>query len=173
MLPSNRFASLAQRQLNQFSRCTPVASYQVAKTHREPLNPVTAVSSPTLAFPTIKNSTSHSLQFNNIASQRTDQIARHFSSSSVSSDKMSYGKQSSEFSVRKVGAPNTLEFRAFIEKDGNPVSPFHDVPLYANQQQTVLNMVVEIPRWTNAKLEVRLSTGSGSNSHHLVRLAEK
>jgi inorganic pyrophosphatase len=77
---------------------------------------------------------------------------------------MSYGKQPSEFSVRKIGAPNTLEFRAFIEKDGTPVSPFHDVPLYANEQQTVLNMVVEIPRWTNAKLEVHKSTDIGLSS---------
>jgi inorganic pyrophosphatase len=67
---------------------------------------------------------------------------------------MSYGK-SPEYTVRKVGQPNTLEFRAFIEKDGVPISPFHDIPLYANEQQTILNMIVEIPRWTNAKLEVR------------------
>ena len=59
------------------------------------------------------------------------------------------------YSVRKVAAPNTLEHRVYIEKDGVPVSPFHDVPLYANQEQTILNMIVEIPRWTNAKLEVR------------------
>ncbi|RYP28906.1 hypothetical protein DL767_007001 [Monosporascus sp. MG133] len=60
----------------------------------------------------------------------------------------------SQYSVRKVGAPNTLEHRVYIEKDGVPVSPFHDIPLYANQEQTVLNMIVEIPRWTNAKLEI-------------------
>ena len=60
------------------------------------------------------------------------------------------------YSVRKVAAPNTLEHRVYIEKDGVPVSPFHDVPLYANQEQTILNMIVEIPRWTNAKLEVSL-----------------
>lgn len=34
------------------------------------------------------------------------------------------------------------------------VSPFHDVPLFANSDKTVYNMVVEIPRWTNAKMEV-------------------
>lgn len=62
----------------------------------------------------------------------------------------------SSFGVRKVAAPNTLEHRVYVEKDGVPVSPFHDVPLYANQEQTILNMVVEIPRWTNAKLEVSL-----------------
>ena len=61
----------------------------------------------------------------------------------------------SVYTPRKVGAPHTLEHRIYIEKDGVPVSPFHDIPLYANEQQTILNMVVEIPRWTNAKQEVR------------------
>lgn len=60
----------------------------------------------------------------------------------------------SEYSVRKVAPQYTLEHRVYIEKDGVPVSPFHDIPLYANQEQTILNMIVEIPRWTNAKLEV-------------------
>lgn len=61
----------------------------------------------------------------------------------------------SEYSVRKVAPQHTLEHRVYVEKDGVPVSPFHDIPLYANQEQTILNMIVEIPRWTNAKLEVR------------------
>lgn len=60
----------------------------------------------------------------------------------------------SEYTVRKVAPQHTLEHRVYIEKDGVPVSPFHDIPLYANQEQTILNMIVEIPRWTNAKLEV-------------------
>ena len=62
------------------------------------------------------------------------------------------------YSVRKNGAPNTLEHRIYIEKDGVPLSPFHDIPLYANEQQTILNMIVEIPRWTNAKMEVSRHT---------------
>jgi inorganic pyrophosphatase len=61
------------------------------------------------------------------------------------------------YTVRKIGQANTLEHRVYIEKDGVPVSPFHDIPLYANPEQTILNMVVEIPRWTNAKQEVRNS----------------
>lgn len=64
---------------------------------------------------------------------------------------------SSGYNVRKNGAANTLEHRIYIEKDGFPISPFHDIPLYANDQQTVLNMIVEIPRWTNAKMEVKSS----------------
>lgn len=59
------------------------------------------------------------------------------------------------YTVRKVAAANTLEHRVFIEKDGQPISAWHDIPLYANEQQTILNMVVEVPRWTNAKMEVR------------------
>lgn len=58
------------------------------------------------------------------------------------------------YTTRKVAAPYTLEHRVYIEKDGVPVSPFHDIPLFANQEKTILNMIVEIPRWTNAKLEV-------------------
>lgn len=59
-----------------------------------------------------------------------------------------------EYTARKIGAPNTLEHRIFIERNGKPVSPFHDIPLYANPEQTILNMIVEVPRWTNAKMEV-------------------
>jgi inorganic pyrophosphatase len=84
----------------------------------------------------------------NISTARAQQVARHLTSSTPTN--------MAGYSVRKVAQPNTLEHRIFVEKDGIPVSPFHDIPLYANEQQTVLNMVVEIPRWTNGKLEVRL-----------------
>ncbi|KAM0332518.1 hypothetical protein ACHAQA_002801 [Verticillium albo-atrum] len=60
----------------------------------------------------------------------------------------------SPYTLRKIGAPYTLEHRVYIEQDGVPVSPFHDIPLYANKEQTILNMIVEIPRWTNAKQEI-------------------
>ncbi|KAL1901675.1 Inorganic pyrophosphatase [Ceratocystis pirilliformis] len=60
----------------------------------------------------------------------------------------------SPYSVHKVGAANTLEHRVYIKKETQIVSPFHDIPLYANAEKTILNMVVEIPRWTNAKQEI-------------------
>ena len=66
-------------------------------------------------------------------------------------------KATEKFTARKVGQAHTLDYRVYVEKDGVPVSPFHDIPLYANEQQTVLNMIVEIPRWTNAKQEVRFT----------------
>jgi hypothetical protein len=93
-------------------------------------------------------------------SSRTLQIARHISSSSSSSSPHSSSSSSSttnmasQYKVRKIGAPNTLAHRVYIEKDGQVISPFHDIPLWANEQQGVANMVVEFPRWTNAKLEV-------------------
>ncbi|KAJ3366430.1 Inorganic pyrophosphatase [Allomyces javanicus] len=60
----------------------------------------------------------------------------------------------SQYGVRSVRAPNTLDHRVYVEKNGQPVSPFHDIPLFADRTRGVLNMVVEIPRWTNAKLEI-------------------
>jgi hypothetical protein len=107
------------------------------------------------------------------SNRRAAQLGSHFSSSSPSSTSAQQSNMTSSlptrggfeskgpsvFTTRKVGAPHTLEHRIYIEKDGVPVSPFHDIPLYANEQQTVLNMVVEIPRWTNAKQEVRWHNG--------------
>jgi hypothetical protein len=88
---------------------------------------------------------------------RTAQIARHLSSSSsYHSPPASSSNMASPYKTRKVARPNTLEHRIYIEKDGVPISPFHDIPLYANEQQTILNMIVEIPRWTNGKMEVSL-----------------
>lgn len=88
---------------------------------------------------------------------RTQQVAGHFTPSSSPSTTIMATVSSNapkQFTARKIGTPNTLEHRVYIEKDGVPVSPFHDIPLYANEQQTILNMIVEVPRWTNAKMEV-------------------
>jgi inorganic pyrophosphatase len=52
------------------------------------------------------------------------------------------------------GSSVSIEHRVFVEKDGTVVSPFHDIPLFADQSSNVLNMVVEVPRWTNAKMEI-------------------
>lgn len=68
--------------------------------------------------------------------------------------------------MNKISFPFTLEVSnihnficlTFItEKENEIVSPFHDIPLLADNTGKVFNMVVEIPRWTNAKMEVRFS----------------
>ncbi|WAQ96316.1 IPYR-like protein [Mya arenaria] len=53
------------------------------------------------------------------------------------------------------GRLNTTDYRVFItDGEGKPVSPFHDIPLYSNPETKECNMVVEIPRWTNHKMEI-------------------
>ncbi|KAF9778149.1 inorganic diphosphatase [Thelephora terrestris] len=60
----------------------------------------------------------------------------------------------SQYTARVVGAPNTFEHRVYPEQNGSVLSPFHDIPLFFDQNNGILNMVVEIPRWTNAKVEI-------------------
>ncbi|KAL1928496.1 hypothetical protein VTP01DRAFT_2852 [Rhizomucor pusillus] len=66
----------------------------------------------------------------------------------------------SSFKVRQVGAFHTKDLLLYLEnEDGVPMSFFHDVPLYPDPKNTsVVNMVVEIPRWHNAKLEIDRET---------------
>ncbi|OXB63856.1 hypothetical protein ASZ78_004151 [Callipepla squamata] len=58
------------------------------------------------------------------------------------------------YSVEERAAPHSLEYRLFFkDAAGRYISPFHDIPLYADAGKNVFNMVVEVPRWTNAKME--------------------
>ncbi|KAJ2509244.1 Inorganic pyrophosphatase [Coemansia sp. RSA 1939] len=58
------------------------------------------------------------------------------------------------YTTRTLGKPDTLDYRVFIEKDGKVISPFHDIPKFADEANGIYNMVVEVPRWTNAKMEI-------------------
>lgn len=58
------------------------------------------------------------------------------------------------FGAREVSKKNTADYKVYLQKDGAPVSAFHDVPFKVPGKESVFNMIVEIPRWTNAKLEV-------------------
>ncbi|KAJ5711630.1 hypothetical protein N7488_005786 [Penicillium malachiteum] len=118
----------ARPPLARLGFCASTASHGVWRTSAR-LAPPTCKAPPSFSSPPLS---------------RAALISRHFSSSSPI---MTY-------TVRKIAQPYTLEHRIYVEKDGVPVSPFHDVPLYANAEQTILNMVVEIPRWTNAKQEI-------------------
>jgi len=55
---------------------------------------------------------------------------------------------------KSVSVPNTREFRVFFMKEGIPLSPFHDIPLWADAQAHIANFVCEIPRGEHAKLEI-------------------
>ncbi|XP_073251367.1 uncharacterized protein [Porites lutea] len=64
-------------------------------------------------------------------------------------------KRSLDYSTSESGAPNSVDYRMYFrDKEGHAVSPFHDISLFANDEKTVCNMVVEVPRWTNAKMEI-------------------
>ncbi|MEE6488339.1 hypothetical protein FKM82_015204 [Ascaphus truei] len=59
------------------------------------------------------------------------------------------------YSVEQRASANSLEYRLFFKNSkGHYISPFHDIPLYADEAKNIFNMVVEVPRWTNAKMEI-------------------
>jgi hypothetical protein len=67
------------------------------------------------------------------------------------------------YEVVERGQLHTLNYRCYFRdtQTNTFVSPFHDIPLVneqystkGNKNETVYNMVVEVPRWTNAKLEI-------------------
>ncbi|GFR74087.1 inorganic pyrophosphatase [Elysia marginata] len=61
------------------------------------------------------------------------------------------------FHTEDRGSANSDNFRVFFKNHaGVPVSPFHDIPLNVEGQKDVFNMIVEIPRWSNAKMEQKL-----------------
>jgi len=84
-----------------------------------------------------------------LASLRLSAVSSHLlGTSSRLSNTMAY-------STVTRGNPNTDTFRTFFKNsDGTPVSPFHDIPLYVDKEKGIFNMVVEIPRWSNAKMEI-------------------
>ncbi|XP_075464930.1 inorganic pyrophosphatase 2, mitochondrial isoform X3 [Ascaphus truei] len=74
------------------------------------------------------------------------------------------------YGTEERGQPNTADYRLYLKTaEGKFISPFHDVPLYpraeedndvpakkskTNGDKNIFNMVVEVPRWTNAKMEI-------------------
>lgn len=60
------------------------------------------------------------------------------------------------YSTVERGSALSAEYRLFFKNnEGKIVSPFHDIPLVASRDgETLYNMVVEIPRWSNAKMEI-------------------
>ncbi|KAL4640474.1 inorganic pyrophosphatase 2, mitochondrial isoform X1 [Arapaima gigas] len=79
------------------------------------------------------------------------------------------GKMAS-FATEERGCRNSADYRIYFKtQDGKYISPFHDIPLFAAEQQddvplskkikwneseVLFNMVVEVPRWSNAKMEI-------------------
>ncbi|XP_022762857.1 soluble inorganic pyrophosphatase 6, chloroplastic-like [Durio zibethinus] len=54
--------------------------------------------------------------------------------------------------IKQEGQPETLDYRVFFEDSGKRVSPWHGIPLHLGDG--VFNFIVEIPKESNAKMEV-------------------
>ncbi|KAJ2853622.1 V-ATPase V0 sector subunit c'' [Coemansia erecta] len=61
----------------------------------------------------------------------------------------------SKYETSQLGGPTgTPTHRMYFNRQGSPLSPWHDIPLVADSATKLYNMVCEIPRWSNAKLEI-------------------
>jgi len=61
---------------------------------------------------------------------------------------------SAKYTAEEFGTQYTDDYQVYLRTLSGIISPFHDVPLFADKENSVFNMVVEIPRWTNAKMEI-------------------
>ncbi|XP_072939499.1 inorganic pyrophosphatase isoform X2 [Epargyreus clarus] len=60
------------------------------------------------------------------------------------------------FVAEERGTPYGPDYRVYFKDEHGPISPLHDIPLWADRGRRVAHMVVEVPRWTNAKMEISL-----------------
>ena len=60
------------------------------------------------------------------------------------------------YTTEERGQLNTLDYKCYIKNAETQeiVSPFHDIPLFHDKENNILNVVIEIPRWSNAKMEI-------------------
>ncbi|KAI8060268.1 inorganic pyrophosphatase [Gongronella butleri] len=67
--------------------------------------------------------------------------------------------QPEDLRLREVGTKYSPDYAVYYETKecGKVISPFHDISLFT-ETPGVFNMVVEIPRWTNAKFEINKET---------------
>ncbi|GEQ71135.1 hypothetical protein JCM33374_g4816 [Metschnikowia sp. JCM 33374] len=98
------------------------------------------------------------------ARERLSVTLRHLSASAVV--KNTTGKSltdspnapKAEYAAIGIGRKYTKEYQNYcVENSSKIVSYFHDVPLGLDLERNTATMVVEIPRWTNAKFEINTS----------------
>ena len=58
------------------------------------------------------------------------------------------------YSARRCGLPGTKDYRVYLYDSERLASPWHDIPLFSDEKLGLVNVVVEIPRWSNVKMEV-------------------
>ncbi|XP_073318908.1 inorganic pyrophosphatase 2, mitochondrial [Pagrus major] len=81
-----------------------------------------------------------------------------------------YLRNTMHYHTEERGHPHSPDYRIYFKtSEGKYISPFHDIPLIAetekdndvpakklkkNESEVLFNMVVEVPRWSNAKMEI-------------------
>ncbi|XP_060914392.1 inorganic pyrophosphatase 2, mitochondrial [Labrus mixtus] len=81
-----------------------------------------------------------------------------------------YFRKNMHYQTEERGHPHSPDYRIYFKtKEGKYISPFHDIPHQAekekddgvpakkpkqNESEVLFNMVVEVPRWSNAKMEI-------------------
>ena len=58
------------------------------------------------------------------------------------------------YTAEERGISQTDTYKVFVKDANGPISPFHDIPLVANAEAKTYHAVIEVPRWTNAKMEI-------------------
>lgn len=61
---------------------------------------------------------------------------------------------SRKYSITTEGTEGKEDFRIFFHKDGKKISPWHDIPLWADSAKSAVNFICEMPKGTNAKMEI-------------------
>uniref|UniRef100_A0A3P9JRE0 inorganic diphosphatase n=1 Tax=Oryzias latipes TaxID=8090 RepID=A0A3P9JRE0_ORYLA len=74
-----------------------------------------------------------------------------------------YSRKTMHYLTEQRGHLNSTDYRLYFKtSEGRYISPFHDIPLIAESEKVcfififlvIYNMVVEVPRWSNAKMEI-------------------
>ncbi|PAA92503.1 hypothetical protein BOX15_Mlig034445g1 [Macrostomum lignano] len=81
---------------------------------------------------------------------RSFQSTPNLASSIISGAKTMSGR----YGIIERGSVYTSDYKLYITGPNGPLSAFHDIPLHADSSSKEFNMIVEIPRWTNAKMEI-------------------
>merc|ERR1711964_328141 len=64
------------------------------------------------------------------------------------------GQPTDGISTVETGEPNTASYAVKFQQNGKDISPWHDIPLYADKAQKHVNFICEIPKNTAKKFEI-------------------
>ncbi|XP_037327313.1 inorganic pyrophosphatase 2, mitochondrial [Pungitius pungitius] len=91
-------------------------------------------------------------------------------SAAAAGPRLLYSRNTMHYQTEARGRPHSPDYRIYFKTpEGKYISPFHDISLIAeneqendlptkkpkkNESEVLFNMVVEVPRWSNAKMEI-------------------